>query len=88
MNDLPFPGDPRHPHHPLFNRQLGEALDFVRAALADCEQAGLSRDIAIAALAIELVPRLVSAYGPQQAAAALRQIADTTEKNESDGLSQ
>jgi hypothetical protein len=60
---------------------LGEALEFVRVAIANCERAGLSGEIISAALAIELVPRLVAAFGVNQARLVLRQIMDAAEED-------
>jgi hypothetical protein len=54
---------------------FAEALTQVRAAISRCTDARIPNDTVLAALMTELMPRLVSAYGPASVARVLRHIA-------------
>ncbi len=55
--------------------RLADALAEVRAAIARCDEAGITKDTMPAALMTELMPRLVEAYGPKDVASILDQLA-------------
>jgi hypothetical protein len=44
--------------------RFAEAVEIVRAAIRECESRGLPVDSILAALMTELLPRLITAYGP------------------------
>jgi hypothetical protein len=54
---------------------FAEALTEVRAAISRCTDAGIPNDTVLAALMTELMPRLISAYGPAGVASVLGRIA-------------
>ena len=54
---------------------FAEALMEVRAAISRCTEAGIPNDTVLAALMTELMPRLVSVYGPAGVASLLGHIA-------------
>ncbi len=68
--------DPDSPEEVVLPPRLADALGFVRRAIADCERSGIPRDTTLAALMVELMPRLVEAYGAQGVAALLGRLAD------------
>jgi len=61
--------------HPAFPPRYGEALESVRAAIARCEAKQIAAGSIVAALVTEMMPRLVSTYGPAGAASALGDLA-------------
>ncbi len=55
--------------------RFADALAEVRAAIARCEEARISRDTVLAALMTEFLPRLVEVHGPRGVASVLEQLA-------------
>ncbi|WP_282611367.1 hypothetical protein [Pelagibius sp. Alg239-R121] len=55
--------------------RLSDALAELRAAIARCDQAGIPEDTTLAALTVEVMPRLVEAYGASAAAVMLGELA-------------
>ena len=55
--------------------RFAEALTQVRAAISRCADAGIPDDTVLAALMTELMPRLVSTYGPAGVASVLSHLA-------------
>lgn len=55
--------------------RFADALGIVRAAVSDCQRAGIPEASVIAGLMVELMPRLVDFYGPRAVAVVLEQLA-------------
>lgn len=56
--------------------RFAEAVSHVRQAIALCERANIPNDTLLSALMTELMPRLVSAYGPSRVAFVFERLAD------------
>lgn len=55
--------------------RFAEALTIVRGAISDCASAKIPNDTVVAALMTEVIPALVSVYGPAGVVSLLRQMA-------------